>query len=1049
MKKIVTAWIVIVALAAGILPGTMSLRAEPEAFAQEALEAEVDGQEPVFPDTEADGFGSASEPEAFAGPVFSEDTVTEGDWSYQVADGKAGIVHYDGTDTAVAVPDSLGGYPVVFIGALTFAGEYVEISGLGGYYQSNDTIVSLQIPASVTDFKYGSLDYLDALESIQVDGANGAYASQDGVLFSKDMRTVYRYPHAKKKVSYTLPDSVEVIQTNCFDENPYVQSLDFNHAKEIVGVVVYRCDALERVDLGDACEVIRQSVIRGCKVLREIQIPAAASVLLVIMEACPAVSSLKVEKGSQHYCSVDNIVFSKDKTELVRYAPNRPGRAYTVPDTVLTIARYSFIGMQNLEELLLSKNTSLVEFEAIYSSKLKKITIPNPDCRLGRDAVTIMKTAAIYGYKPSGAYDYAVEHGCTFVDLESGGTDTNEITFEGMLRQVPLGFDGEPTYQTTDVIHEADTSRKEYVELKQFTDTLVKGCATDYEKAERISQWVNGHITYELGKFAGNTIESVYMLFYDDAPKGNCMAYTRLAAYMLYLAGIPTLEVINADHEWCMAYIGGKWLIIDATNNIITEDYSKSLYASPRFLSFSQDGNIYAVKNNKGVYLMGVHYGQLGAASASRVTFADYVTGIDEYAFLYCPNEVVVTCSSRLEREMKKAMPCVKKAGDQLTAWKKHQYGGWSYVGDSSEMERFCSRCKSRETMQGTVFPVFWMGKKSYTDIVGSKIRLTTYCTSKAKISYKSANSKVASVSSDGTVTLKGAGTAKIILSVKAKNGHEASECAVTVKAVDLGEPIITKFKASSPGQNGSRVNVTISWKKARNADGYYVCYGTADDRGYGMSQVKEDGKKTKTFSFTVSSYSDTSNKFWVEAYKDKEDVSSVSAYKFFNQAAVSLSKKSYSYDGKAKKPSAAVKIKGRKLKKGKDYTVSYSGNKNIGTAKVTVKLKGNYGGKLSASFKICPPKTELSSVKKSSSGTMAVKWKKNKHAGGYQLQYAQNRGFTIGKKTYTISGAKNCSRKISRLAGRKSYYLRIRAYKKVSGKNYYSAWSAVKRARL
>ena len=40
-------------------------------------------------------------------------------------------------------------------------------------------------------------------------------------------------------------------------------------------------------------------------------------------------------------------------------------------------------------------------------------------------------------------------------------------------------------------------------------------------------------------------------------------------------------------------------------------------------------------------------------------------------------------------------------------------------------------------------------------------------------------------------------------------------------------------------------------------------------------------------------------------------------------------------YTGKAIKPSVTVKYKGKKLKLNKDYKVSYTNNKNIGTAKV------------------------------------------------------------------------------------------------------------------
>ncbi|MBR3318084.1 MAG: hypothetical protein IKG21_09750, partial [Atopobiaceae bacterium] len=58
-------------------------------------------------------------------------------------------------------------------------------------------------------------------------------------------------------------------------------------------------------------------------------------------------------------------------------------------------------------------------------------------------------------------------------------------------------------------------------------------------------------------------------------------------------------------------------------------------------------------------------------------------------------------------------------------------------------------------------------------------------------------------------------------------------------------------------------------------------------------------------------------------------------------------------YNGKAKRPSPTVKVGGRTLQKGTDYTVSYKNNVNVGTATVTITGKGNYKGTRSVTFKI------------------------------------------------------------------------------------------------
>jgi uncharacterized protein YjdB len=121
------------------------------------------------------------------------------------------------------------------------------------------------------------------------------------------------------------------------------------------------------------------------------------------------------------------------------------------------------------------------------------------------------------------------------------------------------------------------------------------------------------------------------------------------------------------------------------------------------------------------------------------------------------------------------------------------------------------------------------------------------------------------------------------------------------------------------------------------------------------------------------------------------------------------LSATSYTYDGKVKTPSVTVKdSSGKTLKKGTDYTVTYSsGRKNAGTYKVTIKMMGNYYGTKTLTFKIKPIdiskcKISLSTTEYSYSGSARTPSVTVKNANGTKL----------GKDThYTVSyssGRKN-----------------------------------------
>ena len=60
-------------------------------------------------------------------------------------------------------------------------------------------------------------------------------------------------------------------------------------------------------------------------------------------------------------------------------------------------------------------------------------------------------------------------------------------------------------------------------------------------------------------------------------------------------------------------------------------------------------------------------------------------------------------------------------------------------------------------------------------------------------------------------------------------------------------------------------------------------------------------------------------------------------------------------YTGNWIRPNVKIKFNGKKLKKGRDYTVKYTRNKNVGVAKVKIKGKGNFKGKRTVKFVITP----------------------------------------------------------------------------------------------
>lgn len=181
-----------------------------------------------------------------------------------------------------------------------------------------------------------------------------------------------------------------------------------------------------------------------------------------------------------------------------------------------------------------------------------------------------------------------------------------------------------------------------------------------------------------------------------------------------------------------------------------------------------------------------------------------------------------------------------------------------------------------------------------------------------------------------------------------------------------------------------------------------------------------------------------TYNVTFVNNYSGTTSVSFV-----INQASIadktaSLAYTETVYTGSEKKP--AVTIAG--LVENQDYTVSYSGNKKVGKATVTINGKGNYTGTFTKAFTIKPAKAAIKSM---TSGTKKLTVKISgkpsaKGASTYQIYYKQ-KGTSTWKKTTTTSNSKT----IKKLKKGKQYYVKVRAYKKVGNTTYYGDFSRTK----
>lgn len=223
-------------------------------------------------------------------------------------------------------------------------------------------------------------------------------------------------------------------------------------------------------------------------------------------------------------------------------------------------------------------------------------------------------------------------------------------------------------------------------------------------------------------------------------------------------------------------------------------------------------------------------------------------------------------------------------------------------------------------------------------------------------------------------------------------------------------------------GINGKMPGFTIYGTKGTAAETY------AKENGFAFVEHKH-----KTVSETTKATTTKDGSIVSTCTECGEDVS---IKKIAKVSRISLSKTAYSYDGKVKTPSVTVKdANGKTLKKGTDYTVTYSaGRTKIGKYTVTVTLKGsNYSGSKTLSFTVGPVKPTSVKAASRTANSVTLTWGKVSGASGYVVYR-----YSDSTKKYTkVATVKTNKATVSKLKAGTTYKFAVQAYK-TSGKDTY-----------
>ena len=248
--------------------------------------------------------------------------------------------------TAVTVPDGLTEIgDSAFSHCQKLTGIFVpdSVTKIGVWsFNGCEALTSFYIPGNVSYVGPAAFYGCKSMGSLFVDSGNADYVSIDGVLFSKDRRTLIAYPGGRQG-GYHIPSGVTVIKSDAFGPCAGLNAVSLPEGLTKIEEAAFEgCVNLTAVRIPDSVTSIENFAFNGCSGLEGVTIPRGVTAIgWGAFGGCEKLTGIGVDSDNSAYVSVDGVVFTKDMKTLVMYPPGKTGE-YRIPGSVTKIQNSAF-----------------------------------------------------------------------------------------------------------------------------------------------------------------------------------------------------------------------------------------------------------------------------------------------------------------------------------------------------------------------------------------------------------------------------------------------------------------------------------------------------------------------------------------------------------------------------------------------------------------------------------------------------------------------------------------------------------------------------------
>jgi len=249
----------------------------------------------------------------------------------------------------------------------------------------------------------------------EVDGANVAFSSENGVLFSKDKTTLISYPVLNEAYRYTIPDGVVTISSSAFAQAGKLKQITFPKGIETIeDYAFYVCSALEKVSLPETVKTIGRYAFSDCDALVKVDLPTKLSHISEgLFSRCNSLTEISIPQG---VTAIGDHAFSMCNNVVIT----------SLPDSIEVIGSSAFAECSKLKALL-PKNLKSIGSQAFRFCGFDSIVIPEGVTDIGDCAFEICRNA-ITVYLPSSLEKM-------YLGAFSGCNKLTQVSYGGTLDQ--------------------------------------------------------------------------------------------------------------------------------------------------------------------------------------------------------------------------------------------------------------------------------------------------------------------------------------------------------------------------------------------------------------------------------------------------------------------------------------------------------------------------------------------------------------------------------------------------------------------------------------